>query len=227
MPNRFRLSARWGFYLFLCACAGGFALVPGGFDAFRFERVAIDSGEWWRLVTGHFVHVNPIHLFLNLLGGALAVEALWFGLPWWYGPMLLPVACIGISGLLWWLCPELSWYAGLSGVLHALWSAGAVAGILRIPALGPVPRAQEKARPLPVARQRVIAVAALVLLVAKLAIEARHGPLSVTSAWLHAPVVYAAHRYGAAIGAVYALLVRLAVSGSRRVCASNKNLTES
>jgi len=36
--------------------------------SFCYERDAISQGGIWRLVTGHFTHIGPVHLALNLLG---------------------------------------------------------------------------------------------------------------------------------------------------------------
>ncbi|MEJ1960855.1 MAG: hypothetical protein WDO56_04630 [Gammaproteobacteria bacterium] len=34
-------------------------------SALRYERVAIGAGEWWRLITAHFVHIDLEHTLLN------------------------------------------------------------------------------------------------------------------------------------------------------------------
>src|SRR5210317_1674528 len=39
-----------------------------GREWLRFERAGIASGEAWRLVTGHFVHLGISHTILNLAG---------------------------------------------------------------------------------------------------------------------------------------------------------------
>src|SRR5438552_2270554 len=39
--------------------------------ALRYDRAALAAGEWWRLITGHLVHLNLEHALLNTLGLAL------------------------------------------------------------------------------------------------------------------------------------------------------------
>ncbi|HET9447441.1 MAG TPA: rhomboid family intramembrane serine protease, partial [Steroidobacteraceae bacterium] len=34
----------------------------------RYERLAVLHGEYWRLITGHFVHGSTQHLLLNAVG---------------------------------------------------------------------------------------------------------------------------------------------------------------
>src|SRR4051812_30382419 len=36
--------------------------------ALRYERVAVLHGQWWRLVTAHWVHGSARHLVLNVAG---------------------------------------------------------------------------------------------------------------------------------------------------------------
>src|SRR5215475_12989230 len=37
----------------------------------RYERAAVASGEWWRLITAHFVHIDLEHALLNIMGVVL------------------------------------------------------------------------------------------------------------------------------------------------------------
>lgn len=93
----------------------------------RYQRTAVMDGEWWRLLSGHLVHLGPVHLGLNLAGLAL-VWAL-------FGPRLshaawglvLLLSALGCGLGLYWFSPGLIWYVGLSGVLHGLFVAGALA----------------------------------------------------------------------------------------------------
>lgn len=93
----------------------------------RYERSAIGHGELWRLLTGNLVHANGRHLLLNLAG--LGLVAMLF--PGEYSPrqwLAIGVACmVAVAAGLWWGNPEVEWYVGLSGVLHGLLAAGAVA----------------------------------------------------------------------------------------------------
>jgi len=54
----------------------GLLLLAGelGNEWLRFERSAIASGQFWRLLTGHLVHLGVSHYFLNAAGLVLV----WF-----------------------------------------------------------------------------------------------------------------------------------------------------
>ena len=87
------------------------------------SRDAIIAGEWWRLITGHLVHVDLWHLLMNATG----TLALW----WLFHKDLsirqLIAAVLGavlmVNGGLWYL-GSLQVYAGLSGVLDGVAAAG-------------------------------------------------------------------------------------------------------
>ena len=98
-------------------------------EALRWSRKAIASGEHWRWVTGHFVHLDLIHAALNAAGLVL-VWALFSG-TYSARRWLLIAACgiVTIDAGLWWLS-DVTWYVGLSGVLNALAAAGIVREII-------------------------------------------------------------------------------------------------
>ena len=99
-------SAVVGGGLFL-ACAAA-SLFP---DLFVLERSAVLAGEWWRLVTGHLVHHTLGHFLLDVGAGMCLLPLLRSRVAAWF----LPFA-VGLGVLLG--RPDLTSYAGLSGVLH-------------------------------------------------------------------------------------------------------------
>ncbi|MCC7259333.1 MAG: rhombosortase [Gammaproteobacteria bacterium] len=90
----------------------------------RYDRPAVGAGEWWRLLSGNFVHLDWAHLALNLAG-------LWLG-TWlfgadrsprqWLAATLLTATTTGVG--LWLFSPSVLWCVGLSGVLHGLMIVG-------------------------------------------------------------------------------------------------------
>ena len=56
-----------------------------GRETFRYDRLQIENGEYWRLLTGHFVHLGPTHLVLNMAGLVLVwlLVGRYFSRPQW------------------------------------------------------------------------------------------------------------------------------------------------
>lgn len=87
------------------------------------------SGEVWRLLTAHFVHLDWPHLMLNLLG----LWLLWllvgttFNTDQWLflGVLLSVFISMGLKIF----SPEVTWYVGLSGLLYGMFSCAAVVRI--------------------------------------------------------------------------------------------------
>jgi len=88
-----------------------------------FDRTAIAQGEWWRLITGHWVHSDLTHASWDiaalLLLGVLFEARLKWHLLW-----VLLLSGLGIDVWLWWGDPALHYYCGLSGVLNGLLVVG-------------------------------------------------------------------------------------------------------
>jgi rhomboid family GlyGly-CTERM serine protease len=147
-------------------------------ELLQYERSALADGELWRLLTAHLVHYSWRHLLLNMAG--LAVLWALFAREWSPGRWLLiaVVAALAIDAGLWFRAPEVAWYLGLSGVLHGLWAAGALAQLQRRQGFATLP---------------------LLLLVSKLAYEQLRGGSLVMG---DMPVVTGAHLYGAAGGLI-------------------------
>ena len=173
----------------LAALALPWALWLGGPEwtqALRFERAALLQGQWWRLVTGHWVHLGARHLLLDSAGLVLlwALYARTLRPRNW--PLVLACAVAAIDAGLWWAEPQVQWYVGLSGLLHGAWAAGAAALCTR--------------------RDRAGAMM-LALLVGKLLLEYRTGASVLTGAF---PVVTAAHFFGALGGLIAVAALALA-----------------
>ena len=96
-----------------------------------YDRGGIARGEWWRLFSAHFVHLDAEHAFLNGLG----VILMWALFARDYSPLrwlaIYLFASLSISAGLWWLNPELQWYVGASGALHGVMTAGTLAHLRR------------------------------------------------------------------------------------------------
>jgi rhomboid family GlyGly-CTERM serine protease len=147
----------------------------------RYERDAVLSGEYWRLVTGHLVHGSTQHLLLNGAGLGL-IAALFprdYSLRGWLLIGLLSIAFIGVGFVFY--EPQLQWYVGFSGVLHGALAAGAIKWWR--------------------SESRALALTLTVFFVGKLLWEQLHGALPLSG---DLPVVVDAHLYGALGGAVAA-----------------------
>ena len=165
----------------------GMVLLTGlGIDhhsAWAYQRVAINDGEYWRLFSAHFVHLNAWHLLFNTVAGIILYLVTCFVVSpiQWVSATL---SCmVGVSVGLWLFSPEVIWYVGLSGVLHGLmviiawqyWS-----------------------------REPVLTSIGLLGLVAKLSGEQfRNIPNAVF--WLDHPIIVDAHLYGACSGVIYSM----------------------
>lgn len=168
--------------------------VTNGSEWLRLER-GTALAEPWRLLGAHFVHLGWVHLWMNLAG--LAV--LWMLLGDTIRPALWAsgVLFIALGVSLGLLCcsPAVTWYVGLSGVLHGLFVAGAVANIRRLPALGAV---------------------LLIALTGKLVLEQGAGGDSLTQGLIGDAVIVDAHLYGAVAGVCYGVLLLAVASRSSR-----------
>ena len=100
-------------------------------DALSYDRAALASGQWWRLISAHFVHLDAQHMLLNSLG----VVLMWALFARDYSPLrwlaIYLFSSLTISAGLWVLNPEVPWYVGCSGALHGVLAAGTLAHLRR------------------------------------------------------------------------------------------------
>lgn len=152
----------------------------------RFDRSAIDSGQWWLVLTGNFVHLGNSHLLLNLAGFALIVALVWsnFNAIEW---LLVILTCsVGVGLGLYQLDPHIKWYVGFSGTLHGLIIVGTLADFRRYP---------------------MQAMILLILVCAKLGWEQLYGAVPGSESAAGGAVVVNSHLYGAITGALIGTLL--------------------
>jgi rhomboid family GlyGly-CTERM serine protease len=176
----------WGL---ACVCLG---LAPFGDTArlwLRFERAPVGAGQWWRLLSAHVVHLSWPHTLMNVAGllliGAIAGQSV-RPREWWI--VTVAGAC-GISLGLYFLAPSVTWYVGLSGVLHALLMAVALALLAERDWLG---------------------LWLIAGVVAKILYEQLVGALPATQSLAGDSVIVQAHLYGAVCGVAFFGICRFA-----------------
>ncbi|HET8552308.1 MAG TPA: rhombosortase [Gammaproteobacteria bacterium] len=192
-PSMLRaLRAAWPAWLIAAICVAVALGGAGWHQALEYQRAAILDGQWWRIVSGNFVHLGIDHLLMDLSGLALLwilcapVMAGWR----WLVATAAGVFAVGFGLLL--FAPSVAWYVGISGVLHTYWAAGALLLIARR------------------YREGWLLIAGLIV---KLIWEQTVGPMPFSEALLSDPVVTAAHLWGSVGG----LLVGLAMLPGQRV----------
>ena len=154
------------------------------FHLLSLEPHKVASGEYWRLLTGNFVHFGWLHTAMNSAALLLCVLAFFTDYSLKHFSFLLLWCCASVGFGIYIFNPEYSPYAGLSGAIHGL----IVAGLL-----------QTRAYPL------WIRLAVLGLLVAKLIDENRVGyEATELQALLPVAVAVESHLYGALAGLTFA-----------------------
>ena len=171
----------------------------GGEDArllLKYDRLAIEAGQYWRLLSGHFAHLGNSHMLLNAAGLVLVWFLVGERAPAWVWAIVLvwSIACIDLG--FWLFDTRLIWYVGLSGVLHGLLVSGAIAGL---------------------AEARGESLLLLAIVFGKLAYEQIAGPLPGSESTSGGPVVVNAHLYGALAGVVAGLLMWRSVAGPKPI----------
>lgn len=157
-------------------------------DALRFDRHSIDQGQWLTVLSGNFVHLGAGHLWMNMGGLLLVVSLIWQRFNVWEWAVIIVLSSIAVGAGLYWLDPDVTWYVGFSGTLHALIVAGCLADLKYYP----------KSTGL-----------LLVGVIAKLVWEQFAGALPGSESMAGGRVVVNAHLYGAVAGAVLAVLLML------------------
>ncbi len=155
-------------------------------DNIAYDRAALETGELWRLFTGNLAHTNDYHLMMNL-GGLLAVWLLQ-GDEYHVRDFALVtlVSALGVSLGLYFLSPGVTWYVGLSGVLHGVFAWRVVTDL---------------------AARHQFGLALAFGLILKLGLEQQFGAAENTEKLIGQAVIVDAHLYGALVGVVTGLII--------------------
>ena len=189
--NGVKAAVLRAWWLPLALVAVSFMLMLGGEASrlgFRFDRSAIQSGELWRLLTGHFVHLGGPHFALNAAGLALVWYLVGRTFDWQRWLLIAATCILTMDAGLWFLNPRLEWYVGLSGLLHGLLAAGLTERLRR-----------------PDTETLLLSA----LLVGKLLWEQLSGPIPGSEGTAGGPVVVDAHLFGALGGGLTAIVLRI------------------
>lgn len=153
----------------------------------QYQRQSILDGQVYRLLTAHLVHTNIYHALLNLAGLILvwALACRYIAQHEWWLALCLSAVMVSVGLIL--FNPDIQWYRGLSGILHAL----LVVSVLR-------------ARQLPILVRGVI----LLTLVMKVAFEQNQNGFWQSEQLIGAPVIADAHLYGLLGGVISYLIIR-------------------
>ena len=167
-----------------------------GRETFRYARLDVEDGEYWRLLTGHFVHLGTTHLVLNMAGLVLVwlLVGRYFSSMQWV--LVVAITLVTESFCFWFIDEYLLWYVGLSGVLHGLLIAGAIKGFRTLPSESAI---------------------IVVIVVGKLAYEQLAGPLPGSESVSGGDVVVNAHLFGAIGGAIAAAITWRSLDEKRSI----------
>ncbi|MFZ1386805.1 MAG: rhombosortase [Thiolinea sp.] len=153
----------------------------------RYERSLILQGDYWRLLSAHFVHLNFTHLALNLAGWWLFLLVCGHLFSYKQLTLNILILSLGISLSLLILRPDYQWYLGFSGVLYGLLLIGSLRFALQ--------------------DQHLLGALIFTTLVLKMALDIYQGQANTSAVLIGAPVATVAHIYGLIIGLVLSLPV--------------------
>jgi len=176
-------------YYFVIAWIGFTAILQWlGKGYFRYDSDITSSLEFWRLLTGHWVHLNWTHWLLNSLGFVLLVALLrirW-RISYWIKVIIIHSLLISIAMLF--LNPQLNWYVGFSGALYGLFMLAAIINIKK---------------------DKLMSVLIIAIISLKIGAEQFYGSTVSTEKLLGAPVIIDAHAYGFLVGTLLGVFTLL------------------
>lgn len=165
-------------------------------DGLQYSRQAIGEGQWWRFITGNFVHLSWRHFAMNIiaLGAIYALYPNNLNAKSWL--LVLLLCALSVTLGIWIFSPDIHWYVGLSGALHGL-----LVTLLIIDY---------------VEHKHVLNILLLLGVIAKLIWEGMMGPMPGSESTAGGPIVVQAHLYGFVGGVLISVCIG--------ICNKNKKL---
>ncbi len=183
------ITPSFAFTLALASLSLGLAVFSGWSEPqLQFDRHAIADGQWWRLVTGQWIHYGLYHTLNNVLILLVIGAVLWYRQPLRRYLLTWIICFAAVAGGLYYRSLELDYYAGLSGALHGILLSGLLLNLRRMP---------------------WIAGAGILVTVFKIWQEQQPG-YDTSHIMLSVPVAVDSHLYGALAGLVTVLVVLIA-----------------
>jgi rhomboid family GlyGly-CTERM serine protease len=119
-----KISTYWP--VILVALFAFLSQVTADFIPIAYQRDALLQGEWWRLITGGWLHHNFSHLAMNVVAWAFIWQLMPQRLAGVGGVLLLGLEVTLVDVTLLLLSPETEYYWGLSGALHGVFAVSAI-----------------------------------------------------------------------------------------------------
>jgi len=148
-----------------------------------YDRIAIENGEVWRLLSGHLVHLSLTHLFVNGVGLTLFLLISRRYSSWGAIMGVMGILGVTVSLSLYLGSPHVMQYGGFSGILYGLF------GWLSLRMIQ--------------SQERGVGVMVLLLIGAKIAMEQQYGSLVHYESFT---VITDAHLYGYGWGIILGIV---------------------
>ncbi|QMU60587.1 MAG: rhombosortase [Gammaproteobacteria bacterium] len=145
-------------------------------DGLQFTREGVGEGQWWRFITGNFVHLSWRHFAMNAVA-LVAIYVLYPNSLNAYGWVVVFVlSCLSVTIGIWVFSQNIHWYVGLSGALHGLLVTLIIVDYI--------------------VHKNWLNIILLFGVIAKLIWEGMMGPIPGSESTAGGPVVVQAHLYG-------------------------------
>ena len=168
-------------------CSFIMLLAPESIKLLRYEIIAVEQGEWWRIFSANLTHSNWNHWLLNLTG-LILIDYLYQPLVSQKQRISLLLFCMLLNVLFMHYTIQLKWYVGLSGALHGFLVGGAL---------------------LSMKKAKYFSLLVLTVVAAKLLVELNFEVNQFTAQFIDANVVEEAHLSGAIAGIFYYLIITI------------------